>query len=348
MSTNAEELDELIAARMREGNIPGLSLAIIRDGRIAKAQGHGVADKTSQIPVTPDTLFQAASISKVLAALAALRLVEEGRLFLDEDVNNQLLSWKVPENARTKTRKVTLRGILSHTAGLTVHGFPGYATDSPVPTLVEILDGKGATNTEAVRVNIEPGGNARYSGGGYTVLQLLIEDVTGQPFSEFMRGAVLKPLGMASSTFDQPLPQELADKAATGHHQNGRAVTGRWHVYPEMAAAGLWTTASDLARCAIGIQQSLAGKSNKVISQSMTRQMLTRQADNYGLGVLLEGGEKAPVFHHGGRNCGFDSVLVAQANSGNGVAALINSNDDSKAVVDILKIIAKYYHPSRN
>lgn len=206
-------------------------------------------------------------------------MVERGELTLDDDVNAKLKSWKVPENEFTQKEKVTLRRLLSHTAGLTVHGFPGYDINERMPSVVQVLDGAG--NTAAVRVNVVPGSISRYSGGGYTVMQQLVSDVTGKSFPEYVSEAVLAPLGMSSSTYRQPIPHDRAPETASGHYADRSVVPGKWHVYPEMAAAGLWTTPSDLARFAIEIQLSLAGKSNKVLSQAMTRQQLTVQmSDN--------------------------------------------------------------------
>ena len=270
--------------------------------------------------------------------------MEEGKLALDEDVNTKLNTWKVPENSFTREKKVTLRGILSHTAGLTVHGFPGYAIDGPVPTLVQVLDGAKPTNTAPIRVDILPGSKWRYSGGGYTVMQQMMIDVTGKPFPRFMEDAVLGPLGMNESTYEQPLPAEKAKLTATGHNRDRSLVKGRWHIYPEMAAAGLWTTASDLARFAIGVQEALAGKSDKTLSREMTRQMLTNQKDNDGLGVFLEGSGRTLRFKHGGRDEGFDALLIAYAETGQGAAIMINTNDNSGAMSHILATIAREYH----
>ena len=343
-SAQADRVDDFIQAEMRKRHIPGLSLAILQDGKIVKAKGYGVVQKEGKTPVTPTTLFQAGSISKSVAALGALHLVEQGKLALDEDVNTRLTTWKVPENDFTKEKKVTVRGILSHTAGLTVHGFPGYATDEPLPTLVQIFNGEKPANTAAIRVDIVPGSQWRYSGGGYTILQQMILDVTGKPFPQFMQETVLGPLGMTDSTYAQPLPENRARVTATGHYPDRSSVKGRWHVYPEMAAAGLWTTPSDLVRFAIGIQQSLAGTSNSVISPEMTRQMLTRQKENDGLGVFLDGNGRTLVFSHDGRDEGFDAILTAYAETGQGAAIMINANDDSRMVRRILAFIAKEYH----
>jgi CubicO group peptidase (beta-lactamase class C family) len=337
-------VDDVVAAQMQEHNIAGLSLAIIEDGKIIKAQGYGFTDKSRKTPVTTATLFQAGSISKAVAALGALHLIEQGRLSLDEDVNVRLQAWKVPENEFTKDKKVTLRGILSHSAGLTVHGFPGYAVDASLPTLVQVLDGAKPANTSAIRVNIVPGTKWRYAGGGYTVMQAMMIDVTGQPFPEFMSQTVLKPLGMTASTYEQPLPKDLAPATATGYYPNGREVKGRWHIYPEMAAAGLWTTGTDLARYAIGIQQSLAGKTNPIISQAMTRQMLKHQMGDDGLGVFLAGSGKTLQFSHDGRDEGFDASMMAYAETGKGAVIMVNANENSGAVKRMMEAIAKEYH----
>jgi CubicO group peptidase (beta-lactamase class C family) len=329
---------------MQKRQIPGLSLAIIQDGKIVKATGYGVVEKGGETPVTASTLFQAGSISKAVAALGALSLVEQDKLALDDDVNTRLVTWKVPENEFTKEKKVTLRGILSHTAGLTVHGFPGYATDAPMPTLVQVLDGEKPANTRPIRVDSLPGSKWNYSGGGYTVMQQMVIDLTGKPFPQFMQATVLDPLGMNDSTYEQPLPDEKAKLTATGHLGNRSVVKGRWHIYPEMAAAGLWTTPSDLLRFAIGVQQAVAGESDKTVSQKMAHQMLTNQKNNDGLGVFLEGKGHASRFGHNGRDEGFDALLTAYTETGQGAAIMINANDNSRAVSRILGAIAKEYH----
>jgi CubicO group peptidase (beta-lactamase class C family) len=342
-SRSGATVDETVLSEIKKRHVSGLSLAIIEDGKIVKAQGYGTTEKGGQTAVTANTLFQAGSISKPVSALGALRLVQEGKLALGEDVNTKLITWKVPENEFTKDRKVTLRGLLSHTAGLTVHGFPGYATDEPRPTVVQILDGAKPTNTSPIRVDILPGSQWRYSGGGYTIMQQLVVDVTGKPFPQYMDEAVLGPLHMKESTFGQPLPDEKAKLTATGHTQDRNPVKGRWHIYPEMAAAGLWTTPSDLARFAIGVQEALAGKSAKTLSPAMARQMLTEEKNNYGLGVNVEGSGTALRFGHGGRDQGFDARLVAYAETGQGAAIMINANDNSGMQSRILEAIAREY-----
>jgi CubicO group peptidase (beta-lactamase class C family) len=331
-----------IAGRMREYHKPGVSVAVINGGVIEWTRGYGVLDAGGTQPVTPRTRFQAASISKPVTALAALAMVQAGRLALDENVNAKLTSWKVPDNDLTKTEKVTLRRILSHSAGLTVHGFPGYASTAPLPTLLQVLDGVKPANTTAIRVDILPGSQFRYSGGGYTVLQQLLIDVSGRPFPSFMRETVLLPIHMDDSTYEQPLPAALRAVAATAHDASGKAIPGRCHTYPEMAAAGLWTTPGDLARFAIEIQQALAGRS-KVLSAETAREMLTTQIAPYGLGLTLSGAGRAARFSHGGSNEGFECQMVAFSELGQGAVVMTNGQGGGRLAAEILRAIAREY-----
>src|SRR4051812_12660705 len=237
-------LDEL----MKTYNVPGLSIAVIENYKIVDVKAYGVIASGSNTRVTPRTLFQAGSISKPVAATAALYLVENGKLSLDEDVNHKLMSWKVPENEFTKTEKVTLRRLMSHTGGLTIHGFPGYDVDDKLPSLTQIFNGEKPANTEPIRVDIVPGTQARYSGGGVTIEQQLMIDVTGKQFPALLKETVLDKIGMTDSSYEQPLPAARGAMTACGTYMDGKPVHGKWHVYPEMAAAGLWTTPTDLAK----------------------------------------------------------------------------------------------------
>lgn len=338
-----DSVDDMVAAQMQKRHIAGLSLAVIQDGAIVRAQGYGLTDLEGSAPVTADTLFQAGSVSKPVAAAGALSLVQSGKLSLDSDVNRSLSSWHVPENEFTKENKVTLQRLLSHTAGMTVHGFAGYAAGDPVPTLIEVLNGKHPANSKPIRVDTVPGTRWRYSGGGFTVVQQLIIDVTGQSFPEFMHDTVLKPLGMRASTYEQPLPRALENRAATGHPSPGESVPGRGHIYPEMAAAGLWTTPSDLARFVIALQQAYAGGAQPVISRDMVREMLTVQKDNDGLGIFLDGAGPTRRFSHNGRDEGFDTLLIGYVERGQGAVIMINANDDRNVEAWVAKAIADAY-----
>jgi CubicO group peptidase (beta-lactamase class C family) len=333
-----------ISGRMAFHKVPGVSVAFFDHGQIAWTRAYGLADVASKKPVTPDTLFQAASISKPVTALAALRLVQDGKLGLDEDVNAKLKTWKVPDNEFTKTEKVTIRRILSHSAGLTVHGFPGYASDEKIPTVVQILNGEKPANTDAIRVDVVPGTLWRYSGGGFVVLQTLLSDVTGKPFPQIESELVLGPAGMSHSTYEQPLPKNRASEAATPYRGNGDPVAGGPHTYPEMAPAGLWTTPSDLARMAMEVQAEYAGKSSKILNQAMARQMLTHQIGTWGLGFGLENAGSKPHFGHGGANEGYRCDLETYTDSGQGVAIMTNSDSGGEVTAELLRAIAKEYN----
>ena len=291
------ELESGIEADLEEFAVPGAAWALIEGGELVHESGHGLMAADRGDPVTPATLFQACSISKPVAALAMLRLVDRGVLDLDEDVNDRLTSWRVPPLEHWQP-VVTLRQLVSHSAGLTTSGFPGYRSGDALPTTVEVLDGVGPANTFAVRVDTVPGLQFRYSGGGTMVMQQLLEDVTGTPLRELVRELVLEPLGMSGSDYAQPLPEELHDRAATAHDEAGRPIEGRWHTYPELAAAGLWTTPGDLARFAMGIQRTYAGGDDALLSPALAQELLTPQIassdrlgalNQLGLGLFLGG-----------------------------------------------------------
>lgn len=336
-----------IEERMRHYRVPGVSVAVVSDGKLEWAKGYGVREAGTNSPVTSETLFQAASVSKPVTALAALRLVQEGVLKLDEDVNLRLRSWKVPENEFTKAEKVTLRRLLSHSSGMTVFGFPGYGAGERVPTLIQILNGEPPANTKPVRVNAVPGSGFRYSGGGLAVAQLLMSDVSGRAFPDLLRELVLTPVGMSRSTFAQPLPVELAQEAASGHGADGTVLQGKYHTYPEMAAAGLWTTPSDLARLGIELQRAFGGDAKRVLSPETVRLMLTPQARNYGLGVWVEGEGADTWFTHSGANAGFQMVFIMSARGGRGVVVMTNGDQGYDLGMEVARAVSREYGWSR-
>jgi hypothetical protein len=274
--------------------------------------------------------------------MAVLRLVQSGKIGLDTDVNEYLKTWKLPANAFTERAKVTVRELLTHTAGLTVHGFAGYASDAPLPTLVQVLNGEKPANSAPIRVNTDPGTIWRYSGGGYVIAQQLVQDVTGEPFAKLMKDTVLGPIGMAKSTYEQPLPKNRLTEVAMPYRGDGQPVPGGPHVYPEMAPAGLWTTPSDLAKYAIEVQRSLAGSSNRVLSAAMVRQMLTPGLNHQGLGPGLGGSAKHPYFTHGGANEGYRCDLVAYEN-GDGAVIMTNSDSGGQVAAELLRSVAREY-----
>ncbi|HVJ62266.1 MAG TPA: serine hydrolase domain-containing protein [Tahibacter sp.] len=332
-----------LAERMAFHQIPAVGIAVIDQGRVAWARAYGVLDTTGKRPATTATLFQAASISKAISALGALRLVEQGKLSLDAGANTQLTAWKLPDNAFTKARAVTLRMLLNHSAGVTVHGYHGYAIGQPVPTLLQVLDGTPPANSDPVRVDVAPGTVWRYSGGGFSVIQLMMAEASQQPFDRYMQTAVLDPLGMTDSTFAQALPPQWRERAATAHDGEGRALAGRFHVYPESAAAGLWTTPSDLARVVIDVQQAHAGKSNKILSRDMTATMLTRGLGEYGLGFFVEKLKDTTSFSHSGGNDGFKTQLYGYTQIGKGVVVMTNGDNGAALIDEVMVSVAAEY-----
>jgi CubicO group peptidase (beta-lactamase class C family) len=334
--------EDALGRVLHRHHVPAVSIAVIHRGQIDWAKGYGVRKHGGNEPVDSATLFQAASISKPVSAVVALRLVESGDINLDEDVNRKLRSWQVPENEFTKRQPVTVRLLLSHSAGLNMHGVPEFSPDSKIPTLVQILDGDKSATPEPVRVVLDPGTVYRYSGGGYIVLQQLLTDVTETPFTLLARELVLKPTGMTSSTFEQPLPKELQLHAAVGHLDDGTPMNGSWHVLPEQAAGGLWTTPSDLASFAIRLWQSYHGLSDTLLPQRLARLMLTRQIDDFGLGLYLP---SAGVFRfqHGGGNAGYRCHLVLSVETGDGVVIMTNGDSGGKVINEVFEAIAFAY-----
>jgi CubicO group peptidase (beta-lactamase class C family) len=329
--------------RMAFYQTPGVSIAVVNNYKIEWARGFGVKEWGKRPPVTETTLFQAGSISKPIFALAVMRLVQEGRLDLDEDVNRYLTSWKVPSNGAWQPR-ITLRQLLSHSAGLTVHGFPGYLRTEKLPTVVNILEGRPPSNTPRIEVNILPGTQLRYSGGGITVAQQLVVDVISQPFPKIMRDLVLDPLGMTHSTYEQPLPKRWEGSAATAHPWKNHPVDGKWHVYPEMAAAGLWTTPSDLAHAGVELQLALKGESKRILSAERVAQMFKPGIDEtIGIGFFLSGKDGSVRFAHGGWDEGFVAEMTMYKDTGMGAVIMLNSNEGAAMLNEIERSIAREY-----
>ncbi|WP_198175044.1 serine hydrolase domain-containing protein [Spirosoma arboris] len=329
--------------RMQYYHVPGISVTYFDHGQLVWSRSYGVADQQTGRPVTPETLFQAGSISKPIAALGALSLVEKGKLKLDENVNDQLTSWKLPDNEFTISQKVTLRRILSHSSGVSVHGFGGYERTQPVPSVTQILDGTKPANSPPVRVEAVPGSQWNYSGGGTTIMQLMLMEAMGKSFPTLMQELVFGPLGMRHSTYKEPLPLALYRNAAHGYGPRGEPVPGGFRTYPEMAAAGLWTTPTDLALAAIDVQNAYAGASHKLFSQALTKQMLTRQKDTWGLGFNLEKPGATPRFYHFGVSDGFVAVLQAYRDQGPGIVIMTNGRQGEKLINELLRAVAHEY-----
>ena len=283
-----------ILERMEYYKVPGVSIAIVENGKIKWAKGYGYANTETGTKVDANTLFQAGSISKPIAALAALKLFENGSLELNKDVNDYLKDWQIPENKFTETEKVTLEKLLTHTAGITVHGFPGYKQTDKFPDIIEVLNGNG--NTEKITVDTIPGSIWRYSGGGYTIMEKVVEDVSGTSLDKYMAQNILLPIGMKNSTFKQPISKALQTNNSGAYNSNDELVKGLWHNYPEQAAAGLWTTPSELALYCIEIQDIIQGKTDGILSKKTVEMMLTKHKNAWGLGPSLGKKNESLIF----------------------------------------------------
>jgi CubicO group peptidase (beta-lactamase class C family) len=330
---------------MAKLHTPGVSVAVIKDFKVHWAKGYGVGDVKTGRPVEVDTLFQAASISKPTFAMAALKYVQDGRFSLDEDVNKLLRSWHVLDSEFTRQRPVTPRSLFSHTSGADDgFGFPGYAPSAPLPTIVQILNGEKPSNVGPVKFARAPYQGYKYSGGGIEIMQLALTELLGTPFAEMMQNTLLGPLGMSNSTYQQPLPETMAAHASRAHDSDGKAMDAPWHVYPEQAAAGLWTTPSDLAQVAIELQRALQGPSGKVLQQTTAREMIAPTgAGPFGVGFQIEQKGQGWYFSHSGGNWGFRCHLLAHVRKGYGVVIMTNSDSGGGVIDEIEARVAAAY-----
>ena len=330
---------------MERFGVPGVSIAVIRDSQVYWSKEYGYADVTTKSAVRPDTLFQAASISKPVTAFAVMRLVDAGKLSLDEDVNRYLKSWKVPENEFTRGRPVTLRALLSHTSGTgDGFGFPGYAPETAVPTIPQILDGVPPSNRPKVRLERPPLTGFKYSGGAVMIEQLTLTDAASRSLEQLAHEWVLNPLGMTNSTFEQPLPATRHAQAARAHGRDGQRMGDPWHVYPEQAAAGLWTTPTDLAKFVIEVQLSLLGKSNRVLKQSTMQEMVTPVGVGpFAVGFTVEKQGEGWYFMHGGSNWGFMCDVIGHRAKGYGLAIMTNGDNGSPLIQELRTRLERAY-----
>lgn len=340
--TNEAPLKLTFSQWMTALEVPGVSVAVIDDYQVAWANGFGVADAGTQAAMTPETVLQAGSIAKALTAMAALRAVEDGKLSLDTDINASLTSWRLPGNDFTVQQPVTLRRLLSHTAAIRPGGFDGYEPGEPLPTVVQILNGEPPANSPGAQVLAVPGTVMAYSGLAYTIIQLALTEQANQPFPELMHEAIFAPLSMRDSTFEQFLPARFERLAASGHTIGGGILQGRWRIHPEMAAAGLWTTPTDLAQVAIEMARARQGTSTRVLSQSMAEQMLTEERESSALGWML--GSSGGMFWHNGGTEGFRASMRMYSDTGDGFVFLSNSDNGHDISSALTNAVAAHWN----
>ena len=327
--------------RMAHYKTPAVSIAYMENYKIKWTVAEGVIDIISKRPIDENTVFQAASISKPTFATVLMKYRELNGLDLDAPVNSLLKSWQLPPHEWTEATPVTLRRLLSHSAGTTVHGFAGYPQGEPIPDILGVLNGNGVANSDPVIVDFEPSTKFRYSGGGTTIAQLTLQDQSGLTLTELAKELLFGPLGMDHSGYLQPLTGPLIQNAAQPHKDDGNLVEGGAHTYATLAAAGLWTTPSDLMRLASSIQQSLKGEIGNGLSQSSAIEMLTvQQQTPVGIGFLLEG-NPVTAFKHGGSNAGFRAQIFAHKDKGTGIAVMTNSDRGSELIQEIIASVSE-------
>lgn len=330
---------------MLQDKVRGVSVAVIDKGQLAWSKAYGEAFEGEAVKTS--TLFQCASIGKLITALASLQLVEKGQLDLDRPVNDYLKQWKIPDHQWSKEQPVTLRHLLSHSAGFTdEYGFPGYPPDTALPTVVDILNGNPPANVKKkIEVQNTPGTVERYSGAGYLIVQLLIEDVSGLSFEAYVQTSIFDPLGMVASTYAFDPDRESRTAVAHGHRSNGKPLKKRpYHVYPEKAAAGFWTTPSDLARFVLGIQEAQKGDRPELLGANWIQTYLTPQIEHKGPGPNLKGIDKPEAFWHAGQNEGYTALLYGLIESGSGAVIMTNSDGGERLVQAVITSVAAEYN----
>ncbi|MDT8717525.1 class A beta-lactamase-related serine hydrolase [Clostridium sp. 19966] len=331
-----------IVEMMKKTHTPGISVAVIQDYQLAFSKGYGISDMEKSSPVNESTIFQAASISKPVTCMAVMKLAQDGKLDLDEDINSYLKSWKLKYDGFNEKNKVTLRNLLSHTAGINVHGFPGYNFNSKIPTLIQVLNGESPANTAKITLSMEPNTKFSYSGGGYTIVQQVLVDQLGKKFEDIMKELVLEPLKMNTSFYtNAPLDNSYIPNVTAGHNIDGGCIEGKRHVYPEMAAAGLWTTAEDLAKFVLEIQKSLKGQPNRIISKDFMQFMaIPILTGEYNMGLENQKVAQEYLLGHDGGNEGYCCSMLFHKEKGYGLILMTNSNNGYQMKLPILRSAA--------
>ncbi|WP_454759403.1 serine hydrolase domain-containing protein [Caulobacter segnis] len=324
-----------LAERMAHHKIPGVAIAVIRDGKVVQAVGYGVREAGKPDKVDADTLFSVGSISKVATATTTMRLASQGKVDLDRNVDGYLKRWKLPASTLVPSPDVSLRMLLSHTAGLGVHGFADYQPSEPLPTLVQVLDGQTPAKNEAVRFKTPPGAVSDYSGGGITVEQAVIEDATGQSLAQLAKAEVFAPLGMARSTYEGPAVGAANIAHAHGGDGAPRALPRGWESFAEPGASGLWTSASDLGRLVGALIRSYQGRSD-FLPQPLASAMMTEVSPGpFGLGPRLAGAGLERRFFHLGANESYLAFLEGYLETGDGYVILTNGANGLALIAEI-------------
>ena len=334
-----------IEERMKHHKVPGLSIAVFQNGELSWSRAYGVADMKTGRPLTVETNFQAASISKAITAFAAMKLVEDNIIHLDKPVNSMLNSWQIDDNDLSNETPVTLRHLLSHMGGLNVSGFSGYKEGEKIPTLTQILNGAVPAKNKKVAVIEQPGQRIKYSGGGTLVAQAIMTDQTGEDYARIIQRTIFDPVGMDKSHVKQPLPIEMRSQSARGHAGlSSDPVEGFSHIYPERAAGGVWSNPSDLATLAIAFTDALGGKKNGFISPLTAKEMILPQFNNSGsIGAFIWDMPDGKMFGHTGGNAGYRNNFYGFVDGRGGAVIMTNADNGFSLIWEVMAALAKTY-----
>lgn len=357
------EGEHTLEERMRHHRVPGVAVALIDGYELQWAEAWGVLDAASGEPITDETLFEAASTTKVATATALLHLVEEGLIPLDRDVNEILRGWSVPASPLKESEPVTVRRLLSHTAGISRPEGGFDVVPGEVPTLLDVLRGEEPALNEALRVESVPGSAHQYSNFGFILLQKIIEDASGRAYEDVMQREVFDPLAMRQSSFEPNMGGWQGPPRPSHHDSEGQPQAS--DVHPAALAHGqLWTTPSDLARLTASLMASAAGREGALLEADTARLALTEVRaiepgphaglSSQGLGVFILDTPSGPGFCHPGFNSpGTTSFLIGFPSVGKGAVVMTNGAMGLNLSFEILSGIAREYswprlraHPS--
>jgi CubicO group peptidase (beta-lactamase class C family) len=330
--------------KMSDYNIPGLSISIIEDGKISYSKGLGLLQYGNKKPVDDESIFSVGSISKVGTAVIVLKLVESGKIDLETSVNQYLKSWKLKDLSGKIDSKVTIKHLLSHTAGLNNYGFVDYQPDEKLPSTLQILQGSYPAKNNRVQITSTVGKDYKYSGGGTTILQLLVEEITKMPFDKAADSILFKPLKLNRSTYENPLPKTFGN-IAKAHNSKGkpRALPRGYESMPESAASGLWTTSKNIASLMLTIMNSYNSYENTFLKQDLAKKMMSQISPSpHGLGPELKGQGKNKIFLHGGSNDSYKARFVGNLHNKNGYAVCVNGANGNDFIMDIEKLIYRH------
>ncbi len=331
-----------IAHKMTEYKIPALSLAVIKQGEIDWSDTYVNKDYAEEQNLDCSSIFQVASLSKPVTFLAALRMHTAGQIDLDKNIQEYLKDFQIPQGKHTRENPVTFRNIFSHTSGITAGGYQGYARDLPIPSDLDILRASEGVNSPAIEVLAPPNESLAYSGGGYTLAELAVQDIFGEEFSDIMHKWILEPANMTHSEFTQPLPDAQADQVARGYTYSGSMVEGGWHNYPEQAAAGLWSNSIDMAQFLIEIYRAYQGKTS-IFSETEIKSILSHEREGHVYGFMVNRSDDDIAITHYGGNMGYRTGMTISLTSGNGLVYLINSDNGSALGNELLLSTSRVY-----